>query len=106
MELSEVLQLPVITEKSTAMANPSPSRKRGLNPSPKYVFRVATGANKIEIRQAVQERFKVIVLDVNTMAVRPRERGSGKRRGSVPGWKKAIVTLAPGQSIDDFFGSL
>jgi len=106
MELSEVLQLPVITEKSTAMANPSPSRKRGLNPSPKYVFRVARDANKIEIRQAVQERFKVIVLDVNTMTVRSRERGTGKRRGSIPAWKKAIVTLAPGQSIDDFFGSL
>ena len=106
MELSEVLQLPIITEKSTALANPSPSRKRGLNPSPKYVFRVARAANKIEIRQAVQERFKVIVLDVNTMTVRPRERGTGKRRGSVPAWKKAIVTLAPGQSIDDFFGSL
>jgi large subunit ribosomal protein L23 len=106
MELSEVLRLPVITEKSTAMANPTPSRKRGLNPSPKYVFRVAREANKIEIRQAVQERFKVVVLDVNTMTVRPRERGTGKRRGSIPAWKKAIVTLAPGQSIEDFFGSL
>jgi len=106
MELSKVLELPVITEKSTALANPTPSRRRGLTPKPKYVFRVAREANKIEIRQAVQERFNVIVTDVNTMAVRSRERGMGKRRGLIPGWKKAVVTLAFGQSIDDFFGSV
>jgi large subunit ribosomal protein L23 len=67
---------------------------------------VAREANKIEIRQAVQERFQVTVTDVNTMTVRSRERGSGRRRGFIPAWKKAVVTLAPGQSIDDFFGSV
>lgn len=106
MELHDVLQLPVITEKSTALANPTPSRRRGTNPSPKYVFRVARDANKIEIRKAVQERFQVTVTDVNTMTVRARERGAGRRRGPIPAWKKAVVTLAPGQSIDDFFGSV
>jgi large subunit ribosomal protein L23 len=106
MELYKVLERPVITEKSTAQANPTPSRRRGTNPSAKYTFRVARDANKIQIREAVEKRFNVKVLAVNTMTVRARERGMGKRRGTVPGWKKAIVTLAPGQHIEDFFGSV
>jgi large subunit ribosomal protein L23 len=106
MELHRVLERPVITEKSTAQANPTPSRRRGDNPSAKYTFRVNRDANKIEIREAVEKRFKVEVLDVNTATVRPRERGMGKRRGTIPGWKKAFVTLKAGQSIEDFFGSV
>lgn len=106
MDIYKILERPVITEKSTAQANPVPSRRRGTNPSPKYTFRVAREANKIQIRQAVEQRFGVTVIDVNTMAMRPRFKGIGQRRGMTPGWKKAIVTLAPGQSIDDFFGSV
>lgn len=106
MDLYRVLERPVITEKSTAQANPIPSRRRGVNPSAKYTFRVSRDANKIQIREAVQKRFNVTVLDVNTSMVRAKERGMGKRRGTVPGWKKAIVTLAPGQTIEDFFGSV
>jgi large subunit ribosomal protein L23 len=106
MDLYRVLERPVITEKSTAQANPTPSRRHGLNPSAKYTFRVSRDANKIQIREAVQKRFNVTVLDVNTSTVRAKERGMGKRRGTVPGWKKAVVTLAPGQTIDDFFGSV
>jgi large subunit ribosomal protein L23 len=106
MELYRILERPVITEKSTAQANPTPSRRRGSNPSAKYTFRVSRDANKIQIREAVEKRFNVSVLDVNTATVRPRERGMGKRRGTVPGWKKAFVTLKPGQSIEDFFGSV
>lgn len=106
MELYKILEAPVITEKSTAQANPTPSRRRGSNPSAKYTFRVATDANKIQIREAVEKRFNVSVIAVNTMHVRPKERGMGRRRGTVPGWKKAIVTLAAGQTIDDFFGSV
>jgi large subunit ribosomal protein L23 len=106
MDLYRILERPVITEKSTAQANPTPSRRRGANPSAKYTFRVSREANKIQIREAVEKRFNVTVLDVNTTNVRAKERGMGKRRGTVPGWKKAIVTLAPGQTIDDFFGSV
>ena len=106
MDIYRVLERPVITEKSTAQANPTPSRRKGLNPSAKYTFRVSRDANKIQIRDAVQKRFKVAVLDVNTSAVRAKERGMGKRRGTVPSWKKAVVTLAPGQTIEDFFGSV
>lgn len=106
IELYRVLERPIITEKSTAQANPIPSRKRGTNPSAKYSFRVAQVANKIQIREAVEKRFGVEVLDVNTITVKPRMRGLGKKRGITPGWKKAVVTLKPGQSIDDFFGSV
>jgi large subunit ribosomal protein L23 len=106
MELYRVLDRPVITEKSTAQANPTPSRRRGSNPSARYTFRVAREANKIQIREAVEKRFKVEVIAVNTATVRARERGMGKRRGTIPGWKKAYVTLKPGQTIEDFFGSV
>jgi large subunit ribosomal protein L23 len=106
MDLYEILERPVITEKSTAQANPTPSRRRGSNPRPKYTFRVPQGANKVQIREAVEKRFSVKVLDVNTATVRPRMRGMGKRRGTIPGWKKAFVTLEPGQTIEDFFGSV
>jgi large subunit ribosomal protein L23 len=106
MEIYRILERPVITEKSTAQANPTPSRRRGSNPSARYTFRVSRDANKIQIREAVEKRFNVNVVDVNTATVRARARGMGKRRGAVPGWKKAFVTLKPGQSIDDFFGSV
>jgi large subunit ribosomal protein L23 len=106
MEIYRILERPVITEKSTAQANPTPSRRRGSNPSARYTFRVSRDANKIQIREAVEKRFNVNVVDVNTATVRARARGMGKRRGEVPGWKKAFVTLKPGQSIDDFFGSV
>ena len=106
MELYKILERPVITEKSTAMANPAPARRSGPTPPAKFTFRVAREANKIQIREAVEKRFNVTVLAVNTMAMRERARGSGQRRGMVPAWKKAIVTLAPGQTIEDFFGNV
>lgn len=106
MDLYTILERPVITEKSTAQANPVPSRRRGSNPSAKYTFRVARDANKIQIREAVEKRFNVKVIAVNVMTMRAREKGIGRRRGTTPAWKKAIVTLAPGQTIEDFFGSV
>lgn len=106
MDAHEILQRPVITEKTTALANPEPSRRRGNNPAPKYTFRVAREANKIQIREAVETRFNVKVLAVNVMTMRSRAKGIGLKRGMIPGWKKAIVTLAPGQRIEDFFGSV
>ena len=97
MTPEQVIRRPIIlTEKATLL------REKHNQ----VVFEVARDANKIQIREAVEKRFNVIVLDVNTATVRSRERGMGKRRGTIPGWKKAFVTLAPGQSIDDFFGSV
>ena len=94
-----VIKRPVVSEKSyAAMADG------------RYVFRCALDANKIEIKRAVEDAFsdqKVTVLAVNTLRVRGKERQrsrGGKRIGGrSPDWKKAIVTLAPGQKIKDLF---
>lgn len=101
METYEVLLRPIISEKSTQLA--------GQN---KYTFEVSRRANKIDIRRAVEDRYKVAVAAVNTMTVPAREKGAGyisankKRRGLTSPWKKAIVTLAPGNRIEDFFGAV
>ena len=72
----------------------------------RYAFRVARNATKAEIKQAVEQRFRVNVAAVNTMPMRPKEKGAGTRRGYTSAWKKAVVTLAHGQSIEDFFGTV
>jgi large subunit ribosomal protein L23 len=90
---------PVVSEKSYgAMANG------------RYAFRCATWATKIDIGRAVEELFaaqKIVVVGVNTINVRgkSRRRSRGRTRvlGQSPNWKKAIVTLAPGQKIDGLF---
>ena len=105
MELYRVLQRPIITEKSTELA--SPSKPRQTNPDVhRYAFRVAREATKPEIKQAVEQRFRVKVVAVNTMNMRPKEKGVGTRRGYASAWKKAIVTLERGQTIEDFFGTV
>lgn len=89
----EVLRRPIVTEKSTSLAV-----------SGKYVFEVAFGANKPQIREAVEKAFDVEVRAVNVMRVR----GKRKRRGRIISrgrdWKKAIVTLKPGDEIQLFEG--
>ncbi len=76
----------------------------------RYAFRCAPWATKIEIGQAIEQLFgaqKISVVEVNTMNVRGknRRRSRGKSRvvGHSPHWKKAVVTLAPGQKIDGLF---
>ena len=70
----------------------------------KYTFVVALGANKMQIRDAIQEIFKVNVKEVNTMRMHGKLRRRGKTSGHKPDWKKAIVTLAPGKTIQFFEG--
>ena len=85
---------PIITEKTHAqreMAN-------------KLTFRVNLKANKIEIRKAIEDIFKVKVLGVNTVHVRGKQKRLGRTQGFRPDWKKAIVTLAPGEKIAGFEG--
>ncbi len=90
----EVLRRPVITEKSTMLS--------GQN---KYVFEVAMGANKPQIKQAVETAFNVTVEAVNTSVVRGKIKRFGRRTGGQqPSWKKAVVTLAPGDQIQLFEG--
>jgi large subunit ribosomal protein L23 len=72
----------------------------------RYAFRVARKATKAEIKQAVEQRFRVTVAAVNTMNVKPKEKGAGTRRGYTSAWKKAVVTLTRGQTIEDFFGTV
>jgi large subunit ribosomal protein L23 len=89
----DIILRPIITEASTdAMA---------LN---KYTFEVARDANKIEIRNAVEEIFKVRVVKVNTLWRRGKQKRRGQSVGYTPDRKKAIVTLAPGDTIEIFEG--
>lgn len=88
-----VLLRPVVTEKSTLLT--------GLN---KYVFEVDLRANKNQIREAVELAFNVRVSDVNTMKMKGKPRRFGRKVTNRPDWKKAIVTLVPGDKIDLFEG--
>jgi large subunit ribosomal protein L23 len=71
----------------------------------KYLFEVSPKANKIEIKNAVETLFKVSVVDVNTQVVRGRMRRMGRGHSKTKNWKKAIVTLKDGESIDFFEGA-
>ncbi len=93
MHKFEVLRRPVVTEKSTDF------QERG-----RYVFEVAPEATKLQVKAAVQDAFGVKVVKVNTMNVRGKGKRYGPRIATKPAWKKAIVTLAPGNSITIFEG--
>ncbi len=93
MHLYEVLRRPLITEKNTLL--------QGQN---KYVFEVMDKANKPLIKQAVEKAFKVKVSAVNVVTVPGKTRGVGRRAVLTQPWKKAIVTLKPGEKIEFFEG--
>ena len=93
MHPSEVLRRPLITEKDTM-----------LQAQGKYAFEAAGEANKFQIKQAVEKAFKVKVTAVNVMTVPGKEKRIGKRVVLTPSWKKAIVTLQPGDKIELFEG--
>ena len=88
--LYHVIQAPVLTEKGT-----DDSADRNA-----YHFRVPLDANKVEIRQAVQRLFNVKVLCVNTLRVRGKARRRGWSAGRTPDWKKAMVVLEEGNTIE------
>ena len=89
----EILRKPVITEKST-----------DLQDEGRYVFEVAKTATKHQIKWAVQQAFGVTVTKVNTMNKRGKTKRYGPRFSQKKAIKKAIVTLAPGDSITIFEG--
>jgi large subunit ribosomal protein L23 len=94
MNKFDVLRRPVFTEKSDDMRLAS-----------KYVFEVDRRANKVLVKQAVEAAFNVKVLDVNIMNIPATMGHYGRRRViSESAWKKAIVTLAPGDKISFFEG--
>lgn len=93
MHLYEVLRRPLVTEKNAAL------QARG-----KYGFEVAGEANKEQIKQAVEKAFKVTVTKVNVMIVPGKGKRVRGRRVINPSWRKAIVTLKPGEKIEIFEG--
>ena len=91
MDARDILIRPLITEKSTQLMEEG-----------KYVFVVAKKANKIEIAKAVAEVFNVKVANVNTVNVSGRMKRMGRFVGKRSDYKKAIVKLAPGETIEFF----
>ena len=102
-----IIKRPLLTEKGnrlreTGGAVDAPAEATEL--SSKILFEVAKDANKLEIRDAVQRLFNVTVLDVCTQIVRGKEKRVGRFAGRRPHWKKAIVTLKAGDTIEFFEG--
>lgn len=86
---SDIILAPVITEKSMY------ERQNGV-----YTFKVVKTATKTDIKKAIEEAFGVSVVKVNTLNTKPKSRRVGKYRGTTKTYKKAIVTLAEGSSIE------
>ncbi len=93
MHLYEVVRRPLITEKATLMKEQN-----------RYAFKVAGGANKRQIKEAVEAGFKVNVVKVRVMNVPGKMRRIGRRYVMTPSWKKAVITLESGQKIEFFEG--
>lgn len=89
----EIIIKPVVTEKSVDLMQEN-----------KYCFRVAKDANKIKIKNAIEEIFKVTVINVNTVNVHGKMKRMGRTQGKTASWKKAVVTLREGDSIEVFEG--
>ena len=85
----EIIKAPVITEKSQI------AKSEG-----KYTFKVSPKASKTEIKEAVEKIFNVKVTAIRTINVKPKKRRVGRYTGLTNRYKKAIVTLAEGQTID------
>lgn len=90
----QIIHHPVVSEKSTELKGSSNQ----------LVFKVAMNANKIEIKKAIETIFGVKVLSVRTMRVLGKEKRLGRNAGKRPDWKKAIVRLKEGDTIDFFEG--
>jgi large subunit ribosomal protein L23 len=94
MNLYDIIRGPVVTEKTTL--------QKELNNQ--VTFKVATKANRVEIKEAVEKNFNTKVKQVRTVQVKGKVKQRGKIIGKRKDWKKAIVTLMPGQRIDFFEG--
>ncbi|MFC1496227.1 50S ribosomal protein L23 [Candidatus Margulisiibacteriota bacterium] len=85
-----IIVAPIVTEKGFAAGAHN-----------QYVFKVNADANKIEIGKAIEQLYKVKVLSVNTLKVRGKERRLGYVKGKTSSYRKAYVTLADGQAIEE-----
>lgn len=96
MRLEEVIKRPLILTEKGARLRESEN---------KVMFEVARGANKIEIKKAVETLFNVSVVDINTLIVRGTMKRMGRGYSKTKNWKKAVVTLKQGDSIEVFGGA-
>ena len=94
MDHPQVIIRPVVSEKSYVLAS-----------ADKYTFRVHPDAHKTQIRQSVEQLFEVNVERVNIIKVQAKPKRRGMVKGTRPGWKKAVVQLREGQSIEYFEGA-
>ncbi len=90
----QVVLKPLLTEKGTRL------KEEGNQ----YLFRVARTANKVEIKRAIEQLFKVTVLEVRTARVRGKIKRLGRFEGRTPDWKKAVATLKEGDTIELYEG--
>lgn len=90
----DIIVRPIITEKTSRLMEIG-----------QYTFEVLKDANKIEIRKAVEEVFNVKVAKVNTIQISSKPKRMGAFMGRTRTWKKAVVTLAPGEKIAFFEGA-
>ncbi len=95
MNARDIIIAPIITEKAVDAMQQK-----------KYTFKVASGANKIEIAKAAEEIFGVKVKKVNTVSMKGSFRRMGRNEGYTSDWKKAIITLADGSKTIEFFDGL
>jgi large subunit ribosomal protein L23 len=94
MDIYSVIKEPHVAEKGNI-------QKELYN---QLTFKVDKRANKVEIKNAVERIFKTKVLDVKTLNIKGKKRRIGRNIGKRPGWKKAIVRLAPGEKVEFFEG--
>jgi large subunit ribosomal protein L23 len=91
---SQIVLAPIVSEKSYSGTADG-----------KYTFRVHDDAHRTQVRQAVEQLFDVKVAKVNIVKVQPKPKRRGATRGTKPGWKKAVVQLRPGHTIEFFEGA-
>ena len=94
MHASQVVLAPIVSEKSYEEAQHG-----------RYTFRVHDDAHKTQVRHAVEELFEVKVERVNVIKVQAKPKRRGLHRGTRPGWKKAVVQLRAGDTIEIFQGA-
>ena len=103
----QIIKRPLLTEKGTRLKDTGGHGEGEVDPETlksQLLFEVASDANKVEIRHAVQKLWNVDVIAVRTAVVRGKEKRMGRFVGKRSNWKKAIVTIAAGQTVEFFEG--
>lgn len=103
----KIIKRPLLTEKGATLRETGGQPDESIDAeslSPQLLFEVARDANKVEIKHAVEKLWSVDVVKVRTAVVRGKEKRVGRFIGKRSNWKKALVTLAPGQKIEFFEG--